>query len=98
MDPPSAMIGQVVRSLLVGAVMVRERQVALALQSGCWRRGKKKKQKSGTTHAFRGDVLGWNPVNWAMKDEKGKVAEGIALGGGQIKVWMYQGTHRAAQI
>lgn len=95
MDPPSAMIGQVVRSLLVRAVMVRERQVVLALQSGCWRRGKKKK-KSGTTHAFRGDILGWNPVNWAMKD--GKVAEGIALGGGQIKVWMSQGTHRAAQI
>ena len=58
----------------------------------------KKKKKSGTTQAFRGDILGWNPMNWAMKDEEGTVAEGIALGGGQIKVWMSQGTHRAAQI
>lgn len=40
--------------------------------------------------------MGWNPMNWAMKDEEGTV--GIALGGGQIKVWMSQGTHRAAQI
>lgn len=42
--------------------------------------------------------MGWNPMNWAMKDEEGTVAEGIALGGGQIKVWMSPGTHRAAQI
>ena len=77
--------------------MVRERQVVLTLQSGGWRQGQKKK-KSGTTQAFRGDILGWNPMNWAMKDEEGTVAEGIALGGGQIKVWMSQGTHRAAQI
>ena len=42
--------------------------------------------------------MGRNPMNWAMKDEEGTVAEGIALGGGQIKVWMSQGTHRAAQI
>lgn len=58
--------------------------------------GDKAKKKNGTTHAFRGDILGWNPMNWAMKDEEGTV--GIALGGGQIKVWMSQGTHRAAQI
>ena len=71
--------------------------MVLALQSGGWRQSqKKKKKKNGATRAFRGDILGWNPMNWAMKDEEGTV--GIARGGGQIKVWMSQGTHRAAQI
>lgn len=89
------MTGQLGRSLSVGQSWCGRGRWFLLCRVEVGDKAKKKK-KNGATRAFRGDILGWNSMNWAMKDEEGTV--GIALGGGQIKVWMSQGTHRAAQI